>query len=388
VTAGADLTGGGSSGNITLDLDTTKVPQLSANNTFTNNNAVSVNNSSPGLTLSNAGSGDGMDVYPSSGATGIYESGGGIGVFATGGDLPLVGQGGAAEGVYGESATDSNFTPAIFGVEKGSTTKTIGVLGETESPNGAGVYGQISNTQSGMGGLALYGGGVWGDAGSAGNGAGVLGTGDDQVAGAFYNKPSYPDACCTVAIVNESTTGYPLWAENASNNGCYIDPSGDINGTGSKNAVVPIDGGQRKVALSAIESPKNWFEDFGSEQLSNGAALIALEPEFAQTVNTGLEYHVFLTPKGDCKGLYVANETASSFEVHRQGGGTSSVSFDYRIVALRKNFESIRLADHTNDPDPMKMMKEGTPTHFDSNRLIPSKREGQSMRSIDQPMKK
>ena len=34
VTAGTDLTGGGTSGNITLNLDTTQVPQLNANNTF------------------------------------------------------------------------------------------------------------------------------------------------------------------------------------------------------------------------------------------------------------------------------------------------------------------------------------------------------------------
>jgi len=183
----------------------------------------------------------------------------------------------------------------------------------------------------------------------------------------------------TLTVANFNFNGYPFSAYNGSGNGCYIDSSGDINCTGSKNAVVPIDGGQRKVALSAIESPKNWFEDFGSEQLSNGAALIALEPEFAQTVNTDLEYHVFLTPNGDCKGLYVSQKTPTSFEVRELGGGTSSVSFDYRIVALRKNFESIRLADHTNDPDPMKMMKKGTPTHFDSKRLIPPKREAPLM---------
>jgi hypothetical protein len=34
VTAGTDLTGGGSSGNVTLNLDTTKVPMLQSNNTF------------------------------------------------------------------------------------------------------------------------------------------------------------------------------------------------------------------------------------------------------------------------------------------------------------------------------------------------------------------
>jgi hypothetical protein len=35
VMAGTDLTGGGSGGNITLNLDTTKVPQLNSANTFT-----------------------------------------------------------------------------------------------------------------------------------------------------------------------------------------------------------------------------------------------------------------------------------------------------------------------------------------------------------------
>jgi len=37
VTAGTDLTGGGTSGNVTLNLDTTKVPQLKTANTFTAN---------------------------------------------------------------------------------------------------------------------------------------------------------------------------------------------------------------------------------------------------------------------------------------------------------------------------------------------------------------
>ncbi len=40
VTAGADLAGGGTSGNVTLNLDTTKVPQLNAANVFTTNQTV------------------------------------------------------------------------------------------------------------------------------------------------------------------------------------------------------------------------------------------------------------------------------------------------------------------------------------------------------------
>ena len=95
----------------------------------------------------------------------------------------------------------------------------------------------------------------------------------------------------------------------------------------------------------AIEAPENWFEDAGSGQLSNGSAVIQLENMFGQAVNTGIDYHVFLTPNGDCKGLYVSQKSASSFEVHELGGGTSSIAFDYRIMAKRKGFENIRMAD-------------------------------------------
>jgi len=80
-----------------------------------------------------------------------------------------------------------------------------------------------------------------------------------------------------------------------------------------------VDNGRRKVALYAIEGPENWFEDLGGAQLLNGTALVRIEPIFAQTVNTDAEYRVFLTPNGDCKGLYVTNKTANSFEVHELG---------------------------------------------------------------------
>jgi hypothetical protein len=43
VTAGTDLTGGGSSGKVTLNLDTTKVPQLNAANSFVGNQGVAGN---------------------------------------------------------------------------------------------------------------------------------------------------------------------------------------------------------------------------------------------------------------------------------------------------------------------------------------------------------
>ena len=122
-----------------------------------------------------------------------------------------------------------------------------------------------------------------------------------------------------------------------------------------------MDNGRRKVALYAIEGPENWFEDLGGAQLLNGTALVRIEPTFAQTVNTETEYRVFLTPNGDCKGLYVTNKTTNSFEVHELGGGTSSISFDYRIIAKRKGYENIRLADKTAQFAEVKLARHPAP---------------------------
>jgi hypothetical protein len=128
---------------------------------------------------------------------------------------------------------------------------------------------------------------------------------------------------------------------------CSIDVSGNLHCTGTVSDVTVVDGGSRKVALNSVQSPEAWFEDAGRGQLSGGQAVVNIESVFGQTINTGVDYHVFLTPDGDCKGLYVAEKSAASFVVKELGGGTSSIAFDYRIMAKRKSFESVRLADVT-----------------------------------------
>jgi hypothetical protein len=80
---------------------------------------------------------------------------------------------------------------------------------------------------------------------------------------------------------------------------------------------------------------------------------VAMDPRFAGIVNTGVEYHVFLTPNGNCKGLYVASKSANGFEVRELGDGGSSVGFDYRIVAKRAGHETERLGDATAEMHTM-----------------------------------
>jgi hypothetical protein len=122
----------------------------------------------------------------------------------------------------------------------------------------------------------------------------------------------------------------------------WTDSLGDTVAKGSKSAAIPLKNG-KMVKVFSMESPEVWFEDFGAGQLMGGITTVPLEQKFAQTVNLALGYHVFVTPKGDCKGLYVTNETKTGFEVRELGGGQSSVAFDYRIVSHRNGYEAMRL---------------------------------------------
>jgi hypothetical protein len=330
VKAGTDLTGGGSvalGGTATLNLDTTKVPQLAAANTFTGRQTI--NNT---VTITGTNSSGVLQV------TNTVTSGTAPAVVATTDSTD-------SSGVKGVASATSGTSNGVYGFSASSTG--FGVKGT--SPN-VGVYGQ-SDGGSTTGAKYGYTAGVWGDTGGPSNSlySGVTGTADENIAGYFENNSSGSETIFAANNAKSSGSAAVLYTIGGHFGGsCTIDVSGNLSCNGSKSAVVPVDGGSRNVALYAIEGPENWFEDAGSAQLSNGAAVVNLEPVFGQTVNTEMEYHVFLTPKADCEGLYVSNETPSGFEVHELRGGRSSIAFDYRIMAKRKDYESVRLADKTS----------------------------------------
>jgi hypothetical protein len=265
--------------------------------------------------------------------------------------------------IYGGASSTTGATWAVEGDQYSSDPGASGVVGVARN-GGIGVTGL--NSVAG-GGAAVYGqmvkpitsnfsppaAGVWGSTGNSGS-TGVLGTADDGSAGFFINNP--PSGFYTLVAESYDSSGRLFLAYNISNGvACAIDAAAHLHCDGGIGAMVPIDGGKRKVALSAIESPENWFEDFGSAQLINGIAVIQLDPDFIQTVNTEKDYSVFPVPNGDCKGLYVTNKSANSFEVHELGAGASNIRFDYRITAIRRKYETVRFADHTNDLAPRKM---------------------------------
>ena len=363
VTAGTDLTGGGTTGNVTLNLNTAALnaayPQLAANNTFTGtqtiNNVTTVTgtNSLGVLQVTNTGtSGNNPGIVGTTNSTGST----GVKGFASA-------TSGITNGVYGSSASSAGYgvqgsspyvgvygtspNVGVYGSSSGGGAFVVGVQGASSD---LGVYGQASGASST--GVGFDDAGVWGNtAGTSQDYIGVLGTADDNNAGAFYNNSGSDTSGygATLYALNNSGDSSTLifQATNSGGSWCVIFTGGDLSCTGTVSGTVRAGDGARRVMVHSVQSPENWFEDFGSGTLANGAATVALDPTFASTVNTATDYHVFLTPNGDCKGLYVSQKSADSFEVRELGGGQSSFAFDYRIVAKRAGYENQRLEDVT-----------------------------------------
>jgi len=301
----------------------------------------------------------GLNLSTASGAVGVAGTASGLS--------------GQTIGVYGVNSSTTDGAAAVLGTALGNSGNTLGVYGKTISSTGIGVYG-VGVSPSAIGSVidryptAV---GVWGDTsqttlgGDAAAGVGVAGTADNAAAGYFVNNSNQTPTLIignsgsggTGGVVTQSARLLEAYGESTGK-GCTMDVSGTLNCEGTVTAIVPTNSGASKVSLYAVQSPENWFEDFGSGTLSNGAATIALDPTFTQTVNTGTEYHVFLTPNGDSNGLYVSQKTATSFEVREQGGGRSSIAFDYRIVAKRSGYENVRLTDVTEQYQKMAEQRE------------------------------
>src|SRR5579859_128109 len=233
------------------------------------------------------------------------------------------GTNGNAYGVLGSTATTS-FGAGVLGSANATTGQAFGVFGQSNSPNGNAIFGNAASASgfptAVVGFLDSQQGGVAGQF-TAHGGAGLILQG---LSGPNFNQVFSVDANGNLNI------------------------SGNLVVSGTKSSTVRLQSG-REVALYAVESPENWFEDFGSAELKGGAAWVPLDTSFAEATNAAVTYHVFLTPNGDSNGLYVARKTATGFEVREHGGGNSNVAFDYRIVVRRRGYEAVRMAEVQHD---------------------------------------
>jgi hypothetical protein len=336
VTAGADLTGGGTRGNVTLNLDTTKVPLLNASNTFGGNQSTSGN-------ISAGGSVNGFNLNATntvsavSGAFSGSVSANQLSV-TNNSNFAIFGQSSASFGVFGVSSNDVDFAPAVLGQQVAATNKTVGVEGITAGAFGAGVSG-ISVSSSTAGAQFPPSAGVWGDTNQAGN-VGVLGTADDANALSGTNNSTFRS---TLFLDNTTTSlgGSVFFATSQTVGGnCGIDASGDLNCTGAisgatKNFKIdhPLDPANKYLVHASVESSEMMNIYAGNIVTdARGEATVSL-PEWFEALNTDFRYQ--LTVVGQFAQAIVARE----IENHQFQIKTSapSVKVSWQVTGVRQD---------------------------------------------------
>ena len=310
-----------------------------------------------------AGAASGLDASSSSGigiravstsGLGLEVTGvNGINVFAS--SSGVVAQANSGAGVVGSSASNTG----VSGTSQGG----IGVYGGSQS--NVGVFGDAADANSAVFGRATGGPGVFGTStggsgvvGSSTHGDGVTASSTNSIGVRGTSVPSfgvlgissssvgvYGQSNSNSGLVGRSETGAGIFASSGSGPAgqfqgpVFVQGSFTVTG-GAKSAAVPHpDGSQRRVYCQ--ESPEPWFEDVDEAKLVGGRAEVKLDGDFAAIVRDG--YHVFLTPRADCKGLYVASQGPGGFEVRELQNGTSSLPFSYRVMARRKDIAGPRL---------------------------------------------
>lgn len=131
-------------------------------------------------------------------------------------------------------------------------------------------------------------------------------------------------------MLSSNSAPLEIWALNGG-----VDVVGDFSVSGSKNAKVPTSIGD--VNVSAYETAEYYFGDIGRGEVVEGQCIINIESLFKETVNTNIEYEVFLTPYG--KGLVYVDEMTPDYFVIKG----DDIPFGYEIKAKRKGYEDVRL---------------------------------------------
>lgn len=123
--------------------------------------------------------------------------------------------------------------------------------------------------------------------------------------------------------------------------------NGNFRVTGAKNAIVKTS--QGTVAINAYETADYYFGDIGSAKTGDSkVAMIDIESLFKETVNTDVEYQVFLTSYGP-GDIWVSERQRDYFVVESE---LPNMQFGWEIKAKRKGYENTRLAkvDVSNVP--------------------------------------
>ncbi len=99
----------------------------------------------------------------------------------------------------------------------------------------------------------------------------------------------------------------------------------------------------QKQYLHAFETPTPMFGDYGSSQLNeSGEDLVPIDDILLETINSGIEYQVFLQKEGS-GDIWVESKMPLYFTVK----GTPDLKYSWEIKAVQRDYEHIRWDDMT-----------------------------------------
>ncbi|HPC10772.1 MAG TPA: hypothetical protein PK112_01590, partial [candidate division Zixibacteria bacterium] len=241
-------------------------------------------------------------VYNASNAYGLYGHVYDVqGIYACYGVVGRTAHTGSGSSIAGSFETDSTGTGTAYGVRASGLSKG--------SAPAYGVYGSVASRGNGN----LYAG--------------------------YFKVSDYGTGLRYGVYASSSVSGYAGYFSGD------VRVTGDQVVVGSKSAAVEVEPEDYRLVYSQ-ESPECWFEDFGEGQLVNGRTHVELDPVFLRTVTVSAQHpmKVFIQLNDpDCNGTAVVRGM-TGFDVIELQNGQGSASFTYRVVAKRKGYEDVRLA--------------------------------------------
>lgn len=118
---------------------------------------------------------------------------------------------------------------------------------------------------------------------------------------------------------------------------------GSLSVAGTKNRIIDTENYDTRKQY-CYETATPYFGDIGTAQTDDkGKCYIDIDDIFSETVNTGVEYQVFLQKEGQ-GDLWVEEKTDSYFVVR----GTENLKFSWEIKAIQRDYEFERLEKFDN----------------------------------------
>ena len=155
------------------------------------------------------------------------------------------------------------------------------------------------------------------------------------------------------AYFGEGNNGNQITFNFGGNDG-GLNVNGSLRVGGSKNSVVQTSQGW--LAINAYETAEYYFGDIGESNTGNQSKVtIGIDKIFNETVNTNVQYQVFVTPYSDAR-VWVEQRYHNRFVVYSD---KPNAEFGWEIKAKRRGYEDHRLRKVDADFKPLSVLNKG-----------------------------